>query len=174
MDSSSAGGSELIEQGGETMKSMRAVAISFVVLSALVCAALVVAQEQRMAPPIAARQQAVETGRNSNAVGMNVVKTIVTAEVDYNTQRGSFASWHDLYSAPELQKYWQPLHLSAGPEVVPGWTLSLVAAADGQSFQLSVRNLGDPCRLSFFSDENGIIYEGGSLNCSVQLVPGEN
>jgi hypothetical protein len=37
-----------------------------------------------------------------------------------------------------------------------------------------VRNLGDPCRLSFFSDQNGIIYEGGALNCSVQLVPGQN
>ncbi|MGB7229056.1 MAG: hypothetical protein WBD26_15020, partial [Candidatus Acidiferrales bacterium] len=79
-----------------------------------------------------------------------------------------------LYSAPELQKNWQPLHLSVGPEVVPGWELSLVAAADGQSFQLSVRNLADPCRLSFFSDQNGIIYEGGALNCSVQLVPGQN
>ncbi|MFZ0335568.1 MAG: hypothetical protein WAN10_02520 [Candidatus Acidiferrales bacterium] len=156
------------------MSGMRAVAIGIAVSGALVCSALVVAQQQRTTPPGLRRLQAVETGRDSNVTGIGVLKTVVTAEIEYNSRRGSFVSWKALYSAPELQKNWQPLHLSVGPEVVPGWELSLVAAADGQSFQLSVRNLADPCRLSFFSDQNGIIYEGGALNCSVQLVPGQN
>ena len=158
------------------MNKMRAIAVGIIVLGASVCAAFVMAQQQKTAPPRIplAETQLVETSQDSNAIGIGVLKTIVTAEVQYNTQHGSFVSWHELYRAPEVQKGWQPLHLSAGPEIIRGWTLSLVASADGQSFQLSVRNLADPCRLSFFSDQNGIIYEGGSLNCSVQLVPGEN
>ncbi|MGB6484004.1 MAG: hypothetical protein WBE86_11015 [Candidatus Acidiferrales bacterium] len=162
------------------MNRMRAMAVGIVASSALVCAALVVAQEQQTRPPGAALQhlQATETSRDSSVIGINVLKTVVTAELEYNARHGSFVSWKELYSAPELQKNWQPLHLSVGPEVVPGWALSLVAAADGQRFQVSMRNLADPCRLSFFSDQNTIIYEGGALDCSapcaVQLVPSQN
>jgi hypothetical protein len=98
------------------------------------------------------------------------VKTIVTADVVYTSSHGSFASWDDLYQSADVRKSWEPLHISAGPEVVPGWKLSLVASGDGQSFQIALLNIANKCWLSVFRSQDGRIYEGGSVDC-VQLVP---
>lgn len=57
------------------------------------------------------------------------------------------------------------LNLSQGPEVVPGWTLAMIVAADGQSYELSLHKLGDKCGFSFFSDQRGVIYEGNVIGC---------
>lgn len=155
------------------MKSMRAVAIGIITIGALACATLIVAQQQNARPrnPLM-RVQAVETSRDSRMIGISVVRTIVTAEVTYNLEDGgSFVGWDQLYAAPDMQKYWEQLHLHLGPEVVPGWKLNLVASADGKHFTLSLRNLPDKCGFSFFSDDHGIIYQGGWIDCSVELKP---
>lgn len=154
------------------MKSMRAVAIGIITIGALACATLIVAQQQTAPPrnPLM-RVQDVETSRDSRTIGIEVVRNIETAEVEHRAWHGAFADWTELYRSPDEEKRWQRLHVSAGPEVVPGWTLSLVAAADGKSFELSLRNLTDPCAFSFFSDQRGIIYQGGVIDCSVDLRP---
>lgn len=155
------------------MNRMRAVTIGIVASSAFVCAALVTAQQQQTAPPRndLAGVQAVETSRDSRVIGVAAVRTIETAEVEHKAWHGAYASWDELYRAPDEQKRWERLHLSAGPEIVPGWELRLVASADGKHFELSLSNASDECAVSFFSDERGMIYQGVALGCSAELVP---
>jgi hypothetical protein len=152
------------------MKSMRAVAIGIVVSVALVCAALAMAHQQSMAP--ASQSTDLQTG-------INLAKTVVTAEVVYSSSHGSFVSWDELYQSPDVQKFWQPspdhgnwlrVQISAGPEVIPGWTLSALASPDGKSFQVAVHNSANQCGLSVYSDQTGRVYEGAYVDC-VQLVP---
>lgn len=150
------------------MKSMRAMAIGIVVSSALVCAALAMAHQQN-----------TTTQATDLQTGISLAKTIVTAEVVYSSSHGgSFVSWDELYQSPDTQKFWQPsseqpnsphLQISAGPEVIPGWTLSAMASPDGKTFQVWARNSNNQCGLSVLSNETGIIYAGGYWNC-VQLV----
>jgi|SRR5215469_5066624 len=160
------------------MKLKRVIAIGALASTALVCAVLVVAQEQRPAPPaVLARQQAVETSRDSHLTGVNVVRLINTAEIDYRQSHGRYAKWDELVPSGSMTKFERPgtpfqgLQLVARPEVTPGWILDLVTAADGQSYELSLRNSADACGFSFFSDQRGIIFQGGYIDCSVELKP---
>ncbi|HLW81784.1 MAG TPA: hypothetical protein VKS20_07070 [Candidatus Acidoferrales bacterium] len=167
------------------MSRMRAIAIGVVVSSALICAALLMAQQQRtpVPPPPQRglqRMQAVETSRDSRMIGVSVVRLINTAEIDYkNAHDNKYASWDELLRSGVVgdeQAHWgllRGMRLSPGQEVVPGWTLSLVVSADGQSYELSLRNLIDPCAFSFFSDRRGVIYQGGVIDCSVELKPAQ-
>ena len=158
------------------MKSMRAIAIAVVVSGTLACAALLAAQQQ------AGRQQAMAMPASPSPdlqTGINLVKTVVTAEIAYSTSHGgSFVPWDELYQSPDTQKFWQPsseqpnspqLQISGGPEVIPGWTLSALASPDGKTFQVWARNSTNQCGLSVLSNESGLVYEAGYADC-VQLV----
>lgn len=155
------------------MNRIHAVAVVIVVSAGLACSAFVMAQQQQTAPPRnpLMRVQAVETSRDSRVIGIEAVRTIETAEVEHKAWHGAYASWNELYRAPDEQKRWERLHLLAGPEIVPGWELHLVASPDGSHFELSLRQLSDKCGFSFFSDERGVIYQGGVIDCSVELKP---
>jgi hypothetical protein len=163
------------------MNAKRVTAIGALLSTALVCAALIVAQQQQGKAPLPrspmARLQSVETASESRQTGVNVVRLINTAEVYYKQAHGSYATWDELFSSGEISKREKPgtkfqgLKLSAGPEVTPGWILNLVTAASGEGYELSLRNSPDACGFSFFSDERGIIYQGGWIDCSVDLRP---
>lgn len=155
------------------MKSMRAVAIGIITIGALACATLIVAQQQSAPPrnPLM-RDQAAETSSDRPQVGIDVVKTIVTAEITQASLHGRFVDWDELYRSSDAQKFWQQLHISAGPQVVPGWVLDLVASGGGTHFQISLHNAANKCGLSVFSSDTGIVYEAGYVDC-VQLAPAE-
>ncbi len=113
------------------------------------------------------------------------MRLINTAEVDYRRERGAYATWGELFLSRAIQfqglRWWSPvtqfqgLQLSAGPEVVPGWNVALVVSADRHNYELTLRSVDDKqCRFSFFSDDSGLIYEGGAISCSVELVPNGN
>ncbi|MFZ3245044.1 MAG: hypothetical protein WA185_08210 [Candidatus Acidiferrales bacterium] len=159
------------------MSGMRAVAIGIAVSGALVCSALVMAQQQRTTPPGLTRLQAVETNSESHQTGVTVVRLINTAEMNYKSTHGSYAAWNELFRSGAISgrekpgTLFQGLKLSAGPEVTPGWVLNLVTAAGGEGYELSLRNSPDACGFSFFSDQRGIIYQGGVIDCSVDLRP---
>lgn len=153
------------------MKRAKRTVIVVFIASALACTALVFAQQQTPAQRDLKRPQAVETSRDSRMIGIDVVRQIETAEVEHRAWHGAFASWDELYNSPDEQKRWQHMRLTAGPEVVPGWELKLVASADGKQFELSLRNTADPCAFSFFSDQRGVIYQGGVIDCSIELKP---
>lgn len=153
------------------MKSMRAVAIGIITIGALACTSLIVAQQQTAPPRNAlSRGGAVETSSDSLQIGINVVRTIVTAEITQTSLHGRFVDWDELYHSPDAQQFWQPMHISAGPQVVPGWALDLVASGGGTHFQISLHNVANKCGLSVFSSDDGRIYEGGTVDC-VQLAP---
>jgi hypothetical protein len=153
------------------MKSMRVTAIGLVVAGGLACSALLAGQQE------AGKQQAMAMPASPPPelqTGISLVKTVVTAEIVYSTSHGSFVSWNELYQSSNTQKLWQPsseqpnspqLQISAGPEVIPGWTLSVLASPDGKAFQVWARNSANQCGLSVLSNESGLIYAGGYWNC---------
>jgi hypothetical protein len=169
------------------MNKMRAVAIGILASGALACGVLAVAQQtQKQRSPWAGDVSGLsltETSRESRLVGLDVVRAINGAEARYKYLNGSYATWLTLFRSGGMnnghillgwnlrEKQFGRMELSIGPEVVPGWTLSLVTAGKGESYELSLRNLGDPCAFSFFSDQHGIIYQGGVIDCSVDVRP---
>lgn len=165
------------------MNKARTIAVAMVALLVLACSVLVIAQQQQTAPPRnpLARLQAVETSRDSRMTGVNVVRLINTAEAVYKSEHGSYASWSELFCSDAISEREKPgtpfqgLQLSPGPEVVPGWNLAIVVSSDRRNYELSLRSVDDKeCRFSFFSDDSGLIYEGGVIDCSVQLVPAKD
>lgn len=161
------------------MNRTRAIAMGILASSALACGALVAAQQsqKQQSPPRGDVLPLTETLRDSRMTGVKVVRLINTAEMNYKHAHGNFATWDELFRSGAISSREKPatqfqgLKLSDKPEVVPGWTLSLVTAAKGQSYELSLRNLTDACGFSFFSDQRGIIYQGGVIDCSVDLRP---
>jgi hypothetical protein len=135
----------------------------------LTCATLAVAQAQRpQAQPLRESYEggAFETIRDSRLVGVNVVRLINTAEVTYKYEHGSFATWDELYRSGAIRHSMDGLALASGPEVVPGWALTMIVSHDGKTYQLSLRNLADKqCRYSLFSDDSGLIYQGSVIGC---------
>ncbi len=90
---------------------------------------------------------------------INLVRAINTAEVRYSSgvSHGRFASWDELYGSGLVKD----LQVSAGPEVIPGYHLDLLASPDGKSFMVALHDKKDGDGLfSVFSDESGIIFLG--------------
>ena len=109
-------------------------------------------------------------------IGIGVVRLINEAEADYNYSHGSYASWRTLLESGAIADAQKRsaipgMKLSDGTDVVPGWALGLIASASGPSYELSLRNASDPCGFSFFSDEHGVIFQGGVIDCSMDLKP---
>jgi hypothetical protein len=163
------------------MNRMRATAVAIVVTSALACGTLVEGQqtEKQPVPPgrVLSRLSLTETSRESRQTGVNVVRLINTAEMNYKRAHGNYATWDELFRSGAISEREKPgtlfqgLKLSAGPEVTPDWVLNLVTAAGGKGYELSLRDSPDACGFSFFSDQRGIIYQGGVIDCSVDLRP---
>jgi len=57
----------------------------------------------------------------------------------------------------------------SGREPLPGWQVHYVA--DRSGYSLSLRDLTDPCRLAYFSDESGMISEGQARDTAPLLRP---
>ncbi|MGH9732231.1 MAG: hypothetical protein ACRD4A_11050 [Candidatus Acidiferrales bacterium] len=153
------------------MNKLRGTAIAILALGALACAALVMAQSGERAPAVPRDPMVFQAPNAVRTTGVNVVRLINTAEAEYKSAHDGYAAWPELYRSGIIAKHEKAglmfgnLNLSAGPEVVPGWTLSLVTSADGKSYELSLRNLKDKCEFSFFSDQRGVIYEGNAIGC---------
>lgn len=164
------------------MSRMGAIAVCTMLSSAFIFTASVLAQQGAKPQPATpsrflSRLSLTETTRDSRQVGVTVVRLINTAEMNYKRAHGSYATWDELFRSGAISErekqgtMFQGLKLSAGPEVTPGWVLNLVTAVGGQQYELSLRNSPDACGFSFFSDERGVIYQGGVIDCSVELKP---
>lgn len=158
------------------MNRIRVFSIAVLAAAALACAAFAIAQSQQRNPGPPA--MAVERTRDSRLIAVDVVRMVNTAEEKYKSQHGAYADWSELYRFIEneqspMQPRFGGLEISAGPEVVPGWNLNLIASADRRSYEFALRNVDDKaCRFSFFSDESGLIYQGDVIGCpSAQVIP---
>lgn len=99
--------------------------------------------------------------------------TINTAEVTYDIQNRSHASWKSLLENHEQQKYlngWlaqfypqfypeaAKTDFGTPPEVLPGMNPRLNVAPDGRSYIVLVENANDKTGFAFVSDERGVRY----------------
>jgi len=101
----------------------------------------------------------ISPSQEERGKAINLVRAINTAEVRYNVNisHGRFASWTELYDSGLVKD----LHVSPGPEVIPGYHLDLLASPDGKSFMLALHDKKDGDGLfSVFSDQSGIIFLG--------------
>jgi len=153
------------------MNKLRGTVIAILAAGALTCAALAMAQSREPAPAVPHDPMVFQAPNAVRMMGVNVVRLINTAETEYKSTHSGYATWPALYRSGIIAKHEKQgtmfgnLNLSEGPEVVPGWTLAMLVAADGQSYELSLHNLADKCGFSFFSDERGLIYEGNVIGC---------
>lgn len=164
------------------MNRVRAMSAGVMLSSAFIFAASAMAQQQakpqRRTPSGDLPQLSlIQTSRDNRQTGVNVVRLINTAEMKYKHAHGNYATWDELFRSGAISAREKPgtmfqgLNLSAGPEVTPGWVLNLVTPAGGQGYELSLRSVSDECGFSFFSDDHGIIYQGGWIDCSIELKP---
>ena len=104
-------------------------------------------------------QDQISPSQEERRKAINLVRAINTAELRYNVNisHGRFASWTELYDSGLVKD----LHVSPGPEVIPGYHLDLLASPDGKSFMLALHDKKDGDGLfSVFSDQSGIIFLG--------------
>jgi len=160
------------------MNKVRGTIVAMFAAGALACAALAMAQAQKPAPAIPHDPMVFQSPNAVRTTGVNVVRLINTAEMEYEQAHGGYATWPELYRSGIIAKHeklglmFGNLNLGVGPEVAPGWTLAVIVAADGQSYELSLHNLADKCGFSFFSDQRGLIYQGNVIGCeAAQVVP---
>jgi hypothetical protein len=128
--------------------------------------AKLLAQEQKLA------------NHEEQAKAVSAVRLINTAEMAYNLgtkkdatdAHGQFASWDELYRSgvlKEVQDQWpvaKDFQASSGTDLMPGYHLDLLVAADGKSYSVALHDKRDGDGLfSVFSDQNGIIFLGSPL-----------
>jgi hypothetical protein len=58
------------------------------------------------------------------------------------------------------------MHLSAGPEVLPGWNLRLNVHAGGQGYDVLLKDLSDKnCGYAALTDEGTVIRQSKTIDC---------
>ena len=152
--------------------------LGIIVAAALACSGLAFAQSGNPSRTPAVRPIAVERVQDSHMLGVSLVRFLNNSEADYKAKEGKFADWEELANSAYFQArkgVWaqtEGVAIGSGPEIIPGWRLSLVRSADGASYQLMLQSVGDKvCMFSFFSNQSGLIYEGQVIGCPAHVVP---
>jgi hypothetical protein len=111
--------------------------------------------------PLTPREKAIE-----------VVRVINTAEYDFRNDHNRFGTWNEIYASgvvTNLEQTWprmKDLSIASGPEVIPGFRLTLLVAEEGGAYSLSLHEIqSHGCGLSVFSDQSGLIYQGTVIDC---------
>jgi hypothetical protein len=111
-----------------------------------------------------------EMRRRAQLLGM--LRTINTAEVSERSIYGSYASWETLlaHQSEYLNDWRARFHpenpkFADVPEILPGCSLRLFVHADGQGYDVRLQDTAET-KLGYtaFSDESGVIWEGGPLH----------
>ena len=116
------------------------------------------------------------SSKQDNAVAVNVLRAINTAEYKYKQNHGAYASWDVLVTSPEFVKDGLPwaisqdselskIQFSAKSDVVPGWNLRILLSSDSKSYDASLERISDACNYAIASDERGLIRESKTLEC---------
>ena len=119
-------------------------------------------------------QTPASTNHELRAKAVNAVRVINTAEYNYRHEKGRFGSWQELYASGAVttveksRPQFTGLSLSEAPEVIPGYRLDVVVAADGSTYSVALhRTENQDCGFSVFSDQRGIIYQGKAIDCPI-------
>lgn len=110
-------------------------------------------------------------------VAIALLRTINTAEVVDQSTYGSYSSWQTLLS--HNQKYfdkfiaWHQQQLPNArfadvPEILPGWNLRMNVHADGQGYDVLLRDMTDKeCGYAAVTDENVVIRQSKAIDCEI-------
>src|SRR5260370_24330474 len=108
---------------------------------------------------------------------MSLLRTINTAEGVDQTKYGSYSSWQTLLQHfPEsfdqfLASHRQQLpnaHFADQPEILPGWNLRMSVHADGQGYDVLLRDMTDErCGYAAVHDESVVIRQSKVFTCEI-------
>jgi len=104
----------------------------------------------------------------SSRQALNLVRTIASVEATIKMKRSSYGSIQDAIAFGQSYGDFKDVAISStdsSSATVKDYRISLVASADGQHFQVSLRPISG-CGLGFFTNESGVIYQGNALGCS--------
>ncbi|MGH9812538.1 MAG: hypothetical protein ACRD4T_05320 [Candidatus Acidiferrales bacterium] len=133
---------------------------------------------------VSAQAQQCLHGDNETAVekerrilALNAVRFINTAEMNHFRQFGKYAAWKGLASSPATEEVrgWykseaiKAIDLSAESRILPGLTLRLTT--NGEKYSLLLRDESDPCKFSFYTDQEGVIYYGQPIDMPPSAAP---
>ncbi len=132
-------------------------------------AGLLTSQNAQDVPPGVAKS---EWSRHQFA--MSLLRTINTAEAIDQTKYGSYSSWQTLLQHyPEsfeqfLQQQLPSAHFAGLPEILPGWNLRMNMHADGQGYDVLLRDLTDEkCGYAAVTDESVVIRQSKVFTCEI-------
>src|SRR5690242_3323911 len=98
----------------------------------------------------------------SEKQALALVRTAVSTEATLKMKTSAYGSLRDVLEIG-LKSF--PIVLGdSSSATVKDYRLSIVAAADGQHFQISMHP-ATGCGVSFFTNESGVIYQGLALGC---------
>jgi len=117
-------------------------------------------------------QQKISRERLTQA--LNAMRLINTAQAYERHTHGKYASLGELASAgglgaaaknrPQFSSVYSTLNLHNPDELLAGFSVGIVVAADGTAYKLSMVENSE-CGPALFSDNNGVIYQGTALGC---------
>jgi len=99
---------------------------------------------------------------------VNAVRIINTAELNYHSQKGSYASLEELGASSGMEKVlkmmprwsevYQAMSFAPGKDILPGFEARLTTSGD--KYTIFIVDKTDPSRWSLYSDQEGLIYVG--------------
>ena len=128
------------------------------------------------------RGMAAQASGNDHArasVAVNLLRAINTAEYDYRYKHGSFVNWAMLVKSEDLklrgmefaaqnEAKLEGVHLSEGPEILPGWMLRLNLTPDGKGYDVMLEDKTDKnCGYAALTDERVIIRQSKTIDCPI-------
>jgi hypothetical protein len=98
---------------------------------------------------------------------VNFIRSVNTAEVRYRDKNnGSFADWDVISTSDEFKKSTNPQDSSDSTDILPGWHVRLMLAADKKSYVVVLTSKSDEtCADAFVSDEGGLIRVARGMGC---------
>jgi hypothetical protein len=123
--------------------------------------------------------QSTDPDHAKHSVAVNLLRAINTAEMDYKNKHGVYASKDALLASEEFTgggMAWAVrndpqlanAHVSNGPEVLPGWSLRLNLAGDGNGYVVLLEDTTDKsCEYAAVTDERGVIRQSKPIGCKI-------
>ena len=108
---------------------------------------------------------------------ISLLRTINTAEVVDRTKFGSYSSWqtlltnHSEYFDQFIAMHRRLLpdaHFADPPEILPGWNLRMNIHADGQGYDVLLRDMTvKKCGYAAVTNENAVIWQSKTIDCEI-------
>jgi hypothetical protein len=119
-----------------------------------------------------------KSDRLRQQLAISLLRTINTAEVVDQSTYGSYSSWRtllannrtyfDKFIAMHRRELPNAQQFADLPEILPGWDLRMNIHADGQGYDLLLRDMTDEkCGYAAVTDENVVIRQSKAIDCEI-------